>query len=377
MAITELAKLQTLPTWSSRRTRLVCVNVIEETPDVKTFQFKSVDPQLFHFKPGQFIGVQLNLDGVRLNRSYTIASAPTRPHLLELTIKLDPAGAVSPWLHQNIHPGVKLEVRGPAGRFNCFDLESDQVLLLGAGSGITPLMSMVRYWTDLALDKDIRFLNWVRGVEDIIFRREVALLDQRHPLFQPEVICTHPGLKENWLGRRGRVNATLLQDMVPDLAQRSVFCCGPEGFMEQVKQGLTQLGFDLDRYHEESFDPTRKKNRGQSKPVPVAATSPAAPSAAAHPQMPRAKVPLHPLTFARSGKTVDIGEDEILLERIEAEGIAIDSACRLGNCGSCQVKKISGETVTENETGLTDEARARGKILTCTTCVTSPLMLDL
>jgi ferredoxin-NADP reductase len=366
MSIENLLELQSLKSWSTKKTLVTCVNVIEETHDVKTFQFKADDEQIFHFKPGQFIGLQIEVDGTKHNRSYTIASSPTRPHLLELTIKLEQGGIISPWLHKNIIKGSKLELRGPAGKFNNMDINSDKVLLISAGSGITPMMSMARFWCDQASDKNIQFLNWARSTQDIIFRRELALMDHQHHNFNLEVICTNPGLSENWLGRRGRINKNLLEDLVGDLKDRVVFCCGPEGFMENVKSCLEALDFDMANYHDESFDPGGKKKakNNEAKKIEVVKDK-------------KETLGVYNLTFEKTGKTVSIESNENLLEKIESEGIAIESACRAGNCGCCQVKKISGDTETSNEYGLTFSRRQRGFILTCCTQVKSDLVLDI
>lgn len=365
MSVFNLSQLQSTPSWSSRKTAVVCINIIQETHNVKTFQFQAINQQLFHFKPGQFVGMQLEIDGEKHNRSYTIASTPSRPHLLELTIKKEDGGIVSPWLHENISVDSELEFRGPAGRFNCFDIESNKVLLISAGSGITPMMSIARFWADTQPQKDIHFLNWVRAPEDIIFRREISLLDHKHDSFNPEVICTRPSLKENWLGKRGRINHTTLGDMVGDLNDRTIFCCGPDGFMQSVKKSLEKLGFNMDNYHDETFDPGGKKKAklaAQSKKVEQTKNKPVGP---------------FNLTLSKSGKIIVIEDDEILLEKLEAEGVDIDSSCRVGNCGACQVKKLSGETTTQNESGLQDENRKDGVILTCTTRALSDLELDL
>lgn len=370
MFIESLSQLQALESWATRKTKMICVNVIQETPDVKTFQFKSEDNQLFHFKPGQFIGIQLEVNNEKHNRSYTIASSPTRPHLLALTIKLDASGIVSPWLHKNIKQGSSLEIRGPAGRFNCMNVEvnhlSDKVLLISAGSGITPMMSMARFWCDQASNKDIRFLNWARATEDIIFRRELTLMDHHHQTFSPEIICTNPGLNENWLGRRGRINKNLLTDLVPDLNQRTVFCCGPEGFMQQAKECLGQLDFNMDYYFDETFDPGGKKKAKLVNQHTQATKDP------------QSKVKKSfKLTFKKSARSTTIEEGENLLEKIESEGISINPNCRAGNCGCCKVKKISGDTKTQNENGLMSDERDEGFILACTTTVHSDLELDL
>jgi ferredoxin-NADP reductase len=379
MLINELSQLQSAASWVSKKTPVVCVNIIQETPDVKTFQFQSIESQLFHFKPGQFIGLQVEITNSenlleKHNRSYTIASSPSRPHLLDLTIKKENGGVVSPWLHENIQIGSQLELRGPAGRFNNLDITSningtDKALLISAGSGITPTMSMARFWTDTQPSKNIRFLNWVHSVEDIIFRRELALLDHKNDLFNLEVICTQPGLSENWLGRRGRINSTVLKDMVSDINDRVVFCCGPEGFMEQVKSSLNDIGFNMEHYHDESFDPGGKKKAKRAanvqnkveliKPVEIVVS------------------PIYTLKLKKSNLELDVKPNDILLEKLEEANVDIASSCRGGNCGACHVKKISGETTTETNFGLTDENKREGRILTCTTKLLSNVELDI
>lgn len=359
-----LAQITSLPSWPKRKTQLICVNIIQETVDVKTFQFKAEPAQLFHFKPGQFIGLQLEINTEKHHRSYTIASSPTKPHLLELTIKRDPLGIVSPWLHENLAIGSQLEVRGPAGKFNCLDIACDKVLLIGAGSGITPLMSMARFWGDLAVNKDIYFLYWCRSAADIIFRRELALLDHQHTNFHLEVFCTQPDLSENWLGRRGRINKTVLHDLVADLHQRTVFCCGPDGFMQQVKSSLNQLSFNMNNYHDETFDPGGKKKRKLQAAKNIA-------------QDKLNQQQIFRLTLVKSGRILDVSSQEMLLRRLEDENINIDSACRVGNCGTCKVKKVSGETITENQNGLTEKDKKKGIILTCTTRLKSNVVLDI
>lgn len=366
MPLETFEQLKSVPAWTSKKTPALCVNVIQETPDVKTFQFEAIDTQRFVFKPGQFIGIQLTIDGEKHNRSYTVASSPSRPHLLELTIKKEKGGMVSPWLHENVAVGSILELRGPAGRFNNMDIKSDKVLLISAGSGITPMMSMARFWSDTSPNKDIKFLNWVRSVDDIIFRRELSLIDFKNEQFELEVICTQPGLGENWLGRRGRVNSTVLKDMVADLNDRVVFCCGPDGFMQQVKNCLESLDFNMENYHDETFDPGGKKKAKlaslkDSEPKPVVETVSKS----------------YEIKLTKSGKSISIDEGENLLERLEAAGVLMDSACRAGNCGACRIHKINGRTSTNNEAGLLDDDRNNGDILTCTTIVHSNIELAL
>lgn len=376
MIISDLSQLKELPSWNTRKTSVTCINVIQETHDVKTFQFRAEDPQLFHFKPGQFIGLNLEIEGQKHNRSYTIVSSPTRPHILEVTIKKEAGGAVSPWLHENVKVGSRLEVRGPAGRFNNLDIPTEKVLLISAGSGITPMMSMSRFWTDVDPNKEILFLNWVRGVEDIIFRREIALLDSRNENFKPEIICTQPGLSANWLGKRGRINKTALRDMVPDLDERTIFCCGPEGFMDAVKSCLQSLNFDMNKYHDESFDPGgKKKKKAALQKLELSTTDSDENNKEKLPE--REFSSIYRLKLKKSNIEIEIKANDTLLDVLESANIDIASSCRGGNCGACHVVKLSGKTYTQTEDGLTDEYRKQGQILTCTTKLLSDVELDI
>ncbi len=372
MIIEQIGQFQSALSWPNRKTLARCIKVVQETPDVKTFQFQAVEPCLFHFKPGQFIGLQIEVGGVKHNRSYTISSSPSRPHLLEITIKNEIGGAISPWMHENIKVGSEIELRGPAGRFNNLDISTDHVLLISAGSGITPMMSMARFWSDTNPGKDIMFINWVRSTDDIIFRRELGLLEHKNNNFKLEVICTQPGLSQNWLGRRGRINHTVLYDMVPDINTRTVFCCGPEGFMKEVKTCLQKLNFNMDNYHDESFDPGGKKKTRQEE-----TKNNAKPDSTVSKRVQRVFTPTYQLTLKKSNLTLDITPDEILLEKLEAANVDISSACRGGNCGACIVQKISGKSTTQVEQGLSDEDKTLGKILTCTTTVQTDVELDL
>jgi NADH oxidoreductase Hcr len=164
--------------------------------------------------------------------------------------------------------------------------------------------------------------------------------------------------------------------MVPDINNRIIFCCGPEGFMQQVKTCLKKLNYNMDNYHDESFDPGGKK-KSKLANQPRGGEKEAGQKWADKPPVQRTFTPTYQVKLAKSNLTLDITPDDILLEALEAANADISSACRGGNCGACIVQKLSGETSTKVEHGLSDEDRALGKILTCTTSVYSDLELDL
>ena len=170
--------------WTRGKWMLRCVDIRPETHDVKTFSFRTEHngkPVLFLHKPGQFVTIRLAHEGQLVPRSYTIASSPSQPFTLQMTTKRDPNGLVSRFMHDHFSVGDLLPVYGPGGHFNFFDVKPRKdVLMLSGGSGITPLMSMLRYLSDTC-DRDhrITFLHAARTPDDIIFRKELELIAAR------------------------------------------------------------------------------------------------------------------------------------------------------------------------------------------------------
>ena len=115
-------------TWVNGRHNVRCVKVIEETWDVRTFCFMSEQPVMYFFKPGQFVTLELEIEGKQVMRSYTISSSPSVPYSFSISVKRAPGGLVSNWLHDNMTEGDELAVHGPVGQFNCIDFPADKVL---------------------------------------------------------------------------------------------------------------------------------------------------------------------------------------------------------------------------------------------------------
>ena len=139
-----------LPVWGETdSSTLICRQVHDITHDVKTFLFESTQPALFQHEPGQFVTLQLQIGGRSVSRCYTISTLPTRPHLLGITVKRQPGGLVSNWLHDTMAPGHRIVADGPFGVFTAARHPSSKYLFLSAGSAITPLMSMTRTLYDL------------------------------------------------------------------------------------------------------------------------------------------------------------------------------------------------------------------------------------
>lgn len=251
-----------------------CVRIFDETPDVKTFSFVREPPILFDYQPGQFITLDLEIDGKSVSRSYSISSSPSRPNILEITVKRLPAvapefspGLVSNWLHDNLTIGQEIQIAGPRGDFSILAQPSDKVLFLSAGSGITPMMSMSRWIFDRGTDRDVIFFHNAHELEDVIFRDELKQISNRQPNFYLAVSFTAEAKSGD--GLHGRLDAAMLHSICPDFAERTIFSCGSSEFMAATEKILTSLNFPMDKYHQESFGEVQKINVPIVEPLPA------------------------------------------------------------------------------------------------------------
>jgi ferredoxin-NADP reductase len=345
----------TTQTWANGRHIVRCVKVIQETWDVRTFCFMADQPILFFFKPGQFVTLELEIEGQPIMRSYTISSSPSVPYSFSVTIKRLPGGRVSNWLHDTLHEGQELAVHGPVGLFNAIDFPSPKVLYLSGGVGITPVMSMARWFYDTNANVDMTFVHSARSPKDIIYHRELEHMASRIDNFSLHLICEKHGLGEPWAGYRGYLNHKMLELMVPDFLEREVFCCGPTPYMSAVKRLLEAAGFDMTRYHEESFGATPPEARADAVEQ--------AEQAADAPEVDLAD--LHQVEFIASGKSIRVAPGETVHAAAAKLGLLIPKACGMGICGTCKVMKLGGEVEMDHNGGITEEDEAEGYILSC------------
>jgi len=341
------------PAWGPDDEWLECVRVRDETHDVRSFVLRPLQPRSFRYRPGQFITLRLDIDGEEVNRCYTLCSSPTRPDTLTITVKRVPGGRVSNWLHEHMRPGKRLSATGPAGSF-CFPVGPVQVpargqLYLSGGSGITPLMSMSRAWADLGLDADVQFIHAARTPDDIVFADEQALLARTLPRWRAISICEGRGSAPGYSGLLGRLNLPLLRSQVPDFLERDVWCCGPAPFMAAVRGILGEAGFDMARYHEESFS----------------FESPVAPAADPVQPAPDTAVRRYAITLKSRGERFECGADEPILKAAQRAGIRWPFSCASGVCGTCRTRKLAGEVEMNQGGGLRPREVVQGWILPC------------
>jgi ferredoxin-NADP reductase len=313
----------------------------QQTHDTKTLRFQVVDERLLSVKPGQFLTFHWTIDGQRVMRSYTISSSPVHENYVEITSKRMENGCVSVFLNERAMPGLTVEANGPYGRFYFDETLHKSVVLIAAGSGITPMISMLRYIDDLELVTPVTLLYCVRTGADIIFENELVRLNKSLPNFKYEVCLSRPD--STWKGRSGRLTEEFVTQNVTDLDAHTFFLCGPKGFMDNARQILSILGVNSDRILQESF--------GESKR-----------STESHPQEAR---PAETVVFIRSQKVCQASAGSTLLDLAETNGVQIPYGCRQGLCGTCATRVLSGTVQMDVEAGLTAEQKIAGYVLPC------------
>ncbi len=335
-----------VPMWTGEDTPLRITEILRETDDTTTFRVQGDPLCRFDFKPGQFVNVSMEIAGRKVVRSYSISSSPTRPYTLELTVKRVPGGLVSNWMHDNLNVGDRINLKGPKGSF-CLEPTKipPKILLVGAGSGITPVMAIARWLCDVAAPVDLRLYYSIKSEYDFVFGAELEMMMARHPQFTGHLITATRDVGPAWKGARGRLDEAALRTVVPDLHERVIYMCGPEPFMDATKSLLSSLKFNMSQLHLESFGAARA-TRSYSIPPPGDAKPPS-------------------VLFAKSGRTLRGDGRLSLLDIAEDAGLEISYGCRSGSCGECKVKVLSGEVESENDEGLDEADRAAGFVLSC------------
>ena len=339
-----------LPVAKKKLCRLRVAKIIQETEDVKTFRLVSCHGGgiPFSYLPGQFLTFTLPTGEKPIKRSYTISSSPTQGYYCEVTVKREDNGAGSRYLHDQVKVGDTLEVRAPSGRFIFTGKESKDIVLISGGVGITPMMSIARALTDMAWPGDIHFIVACRDPEHFIFESELNRLQQQFENLHVHVAMSRIDSDTNGY-RSGRLSKEMLRDWVPEIESKRVHICGAPAMMEATKEMLGELGVPSENIHTENFGSTQKPQAKVAKRQEAKQSDSTG-----------AKV-----RFATSEKETQFEPDETVLEAAERVDVDIDYSCRVGTCGMCVVKLLSGEVTMEVEDGLEPDDKAGGMVLAC------------
>jgi ferredoxin-NADP reductase/ferredoxin len=248
--------------WHPQEFMAECVEVVPEVGGMMTFVFRRCDGAPLAFRSGQYVNVAFPVTGEgqeAVDRSYSLSSAPTKPWTFDITVKHDPQGLVSPWVHENVKPGTVLEMLGPVGAFHLPDADRRaRYLLLAAGAGITPIMSMVRTIHSLPGQSDVIVLYHGAAAGGFAFHLEltyIASVDSRIKVFYSLGDRSQP---EGWEWLTGRLTAAMLDEVAPDANGRQVYACGPESYLNTAAELLGKVGVDDTSIHMEFFSGDRQ-----------------------------------------------------------------------------------------------------------------------
>jgi ferredoxin-NADP reductase len=296
-------------TFSTTEIRARVVRVIAETADIKTFVLAPNRRWTGH-RAGQYTTVDVEIDGVRVRRCYSVSSAPG--DALAITVKRVPGGRVSSWLHDHVRVGDVLVLGGAAGDFVLPSPAPAKLLLLSGGSGATPVMSILRDLAARDAVHDVVYVHHARTRADVPFGADLRALAARHP-----------GLRlvlelDDAADSRGGFDEARLRQRVPDLAERATFLCGPPGLMARVEAMYAAAGL-ADRLTSERFV--------AAAPVPRVADGDGQ---------------IVTVRLGRSGTRFTASSATSLLEQIERAGWRPAHGCRMGICHSCVCRKQSG-----------------------------------
>jgi NADH oxidoreductase Hcr len=330
---------------------LQCIKRIEEANDTASFVLSAHVPSRFDYLPGQFITIGIEIDGKKHYRAYSLSSTPLEDESLVITVKRVEGGLVSNYLIDHFRADDVLDALAPTGEFHLPD-NATQVkhIMLSAGSGITPMISMARWLLAHRPDIEIHFTHSARTEQDVIFCDELLAMAERHPNFRLDIFLSQPKGKV-WC-HTGRLTPERLTALLPDAADGHIYLCGHQEYMDMVTGWHNTQALPAERFHKESFSPAALPQAtpgGETFSVSVPAFD----------------------------KTAQITEGQSLLDIMEAESLPIIGACRSGICGACKCKVIEGKVESTSSETLTPEEIESGVVLACSTTVHSDVVVAL
>jgi len=295
------------PLWSARELRGEVVDVQKETEDTATVTIRPGWGFSGEYQPGQYVGIGLSIDGKWHWRSYSLTSVPVRDKkLISITVKATPEGFLSTHLVNGVEPGTIVRLASPKGDFALPDPPPAKMLLVTAGSGITPVMAMLRSMNQRGQTSDVVHIHSAPSAKDVIFHDELQELNRGE---WPYELLLH--LTEDM----GHLDFEAeLDRLVPDWKERPTWACGPPAMLDTLEKVWADGGVPEDHLHMERFVIARTDKGGEGGTV----------------------------TFAISDKTIEVDGATSLLEAGEKVGIQMPFGCRMGICQTCVLPLESG-----------------------------------
>ena len=326
------------PLWTTRETRGRVERIKKETDDAATVLIKPGWEWPGH-EPGQYVRIGIVVDGVHHWRAYSLTSDPDRDDgWISITPKLVDEGAVSPYLVRDCRPGVIVKLSDVEGQFVLPDPAPEKLLFISAGSGITPIMSMLRHLDRIDGLGDTVVIHSARTEDEIIFGEQLRKLEDKHEGFK-----LHKQLTQDM----GRFAPDHLDELCPDWKEREAFLSGPGEMLDELTEHWEQRG-DTDKMHLERFQPViGGDGEGEGGTV----------------------------KFLKSDKEVEVDGDTPILVAGEEEGLELPFGCRMGICHTCTGKLVSGK-LRDLRSGEVDECEGE-MVRTCIHAPEGPVEIEL
>lgn len=329
--------------------------IVKETTDAIAIYFRDENAQIPSFWPGQFLTLVLDIDGKSVRRSYSICTSPTALPLIGVCVKRVKDGLVSNYLLDNLKEGDVIQVIEPYGNFTLNHQRSElpTLALIGAGSGITPLMSILKATLEKPGQNRVHLYYGNRNQQQIIFKEQLDRLQEKHGdrlrithlLSQPE---------SGWQGISSRIQASLMMQCCDEaglFADKSTnyYVCGPEAMMHEVYHMLESNGVEKERLHKESF--YHAKTTETVQPIATDETDDGS----------------RKVQIKLSGKMHEITVEpgRYILETALESGLDLPYACTMGVCGMCRAYKVQGEMIIEEQEAISESEIKDGACLTC------------
>ena len=326
--------------------------VIKETEDAVTISFWHPLSEQIKYKAGQFVTISVpNADGKKTKRSYSMSSSPAMDTAVAVTVKRVHNGVVSNYLNENVHVGDFLEVIEPMGTFY-FEPEENanrNIVLVGAGSGITPLISIAKTALKSEGNTKVFLFYGNRNEDSIIFKKALEDLEQK---YAGRLIVSHilSRTTDTWVGEKGRINqanATVwMKEVGVDFKKDHFFMCGPELMMDEIKRIFDVYDVPKSNVHYERFN---------------------APVHDEEDEKPGEELKKQTVTVKYDGDVHEfvVEPHQTILEAALEQDIDLPYSCQAGMCTACLGKCTSGKVNMDEEEGLTEKEITQGYVLTC------------
>lgn len=335
--------------------KLQVIKRIQETADTCSLQMNVPEEHknIFKYKSGQYITLKLFIDGKEERRAYSISSCPSTDNNLQITVKNIDGGFVSEYLVNNVAEGNFLDVLPPLGNFIVEPNPSKKInyVMIAGGSGITPLMSMIKSILFLEPNSNISLFYSNKSQENIIFYNELIQLFDQFPnrLNIYHFLSKQESNSNKYYGRlTPELFKRIITEKINDKNNIEFYLCGPTSLMQLIEQSIDELGFAKSKIHKESFVSSNLyDDEAQAQNMP--------------------EFEAHEIKVRVYGQEYSfrVDKDENIITAGIKNGLIFPYSCQIGACSTCRAKLISGDVYMDVREGLTDAELEQGYILTC------------